>query len=301
MKKILGLILTGFIFNSVVAQDYQRDFQKYFQENDTINQLKVLTEWEKSNPQDAELFTSYFNYFYNKSKDEILVVAAGEPPAGEKYLSLSDSSGNYAGFIGNQINYNKSFLKNGLDKITEGIGLYPNRLDMRFGKIYVLGQIKDWKSFTKEIVKTINYSAVNNNQWTWTNNEKQKNGKEFFLFSLQDYQVQLYNTGNDNLLLNMRNIANTILKYYPNHVESLSNLSITYLLTGEYDKGIEPLLKAEKINPQDYIVLSNIAQGYKLKGDKKKAIEYYEKTAKYGDEQAKTNARQQIEELNKVE
>lgn len=299
MKKIFGLILTGFIFNFVVAQDFQNDFQKYFQENDTTNQLKTLTEWEKSNPNDAELFTSYFNYYFNKSKDEILVVSAGEPPAGEKYLSLSDSLGKYAGFIGSQINYEKSYLKKALDKITEGIDFYPNRLDMRFGKIYVLGQIKDWDSFTKEIVKTVDYSAVNNNQWTWTNNEKQKDGEDFFLSSLQDYQVQLYNTGNDDLLLNMRDIANRILKYYTNHIESLSNLSVTYLLTGEYDKGIEPLLKAEKINPKDYIVLSNIAQGYKLKGDKEKAIEYYDKIVKFGDEQAKTYAKQQIEELRK--
>lgn len=299
MKKILGLLLTGFIFNIVAAQDYQDDFQKYFQENDTINQLRTLTEWEKANPKDAELFTSFFNYYFSKSRDEILVVAAGDPPKGEKYLSLSDSVGNYAGFIGSQINYNKSFLKKGLDKISEGIKLYPNRLDMRFGKIYVLGQIKDWTSFTKEIIETVDYSAINDNQWTWTNNEKQKDGKEFFLSSLQDYQVHLYNTGNDDLLVNMREIANTILKYYPNHIESLSNLSITYLLTGEYDKGIEPLLKAEKLNPHDYIVLSNIAQGYKLKGDKKKAIEYYEKTVEYGDEQAKSYAKQQIKELKK--
>lgn len=299
MKKILGLILTGFIFNFVVAQDYQSNFHKYFQENDTINQLNTLVEWENANPKDAELFTSYFNYYFSKSKDEIIVVSAGDSPTGDKYLSLSDSLGNYAGFIGSQINYDESYLKKGLDKITEGINLYPNRLDMRFGKIYVLGQIKDWNSFTKEIIKTIDYSAANNNQWTWTNNNKQKEGEDFFLSSLQDYQLQLYNTENDDLLINMREIANSVLKYYPNHIESLSNLSVTYLLTGEYDKGIEPLLKAEKIIPQDYIVLSNIAQGYKLKGDKKKAIKYYKKTIEYGDEQAKTYAKQQIDELKK--
>lgn len=299
MKYLLGFILTGFIFNLGIAQNYQTDFQKYFQENDTINQFKTLTEWEKANPKDAELFTSYFNYYFNKSRDEIIVVSSGEPIKGENYLSFSDSIGNYAGFIGSQINYDESYLKKGLDKITEGISLYPNRLDMRFGKIYVLGEIKDWNSFTKEILKTIDYSNVNKNQWTWSNNEKQNDGEDFFLSSLQDYQVQLYNTGNDELLLCMREIANEVLKYYPNHIESLSNLSVTYLLTREYDKGLEPLLKAEKINPKDYVVLSNIAQGYKLKGDKKKAIEYYEKTIKYGDEQAIIYAKQQIEELKR--
>ncbi len=79
----------------------------------------------------------------------------------------------------------------------------------------------------------------------------------------------------------MREIANKVLEFYPNHIESLSNLSITYLLTGEFDKGIESLLKAEKINPKDYIVLGNIAQGYKMKGNKKKAVEYYKKAVKF--------------------
>jgi tetratricopeptide (TPR) repeat protein len=170
---------------------------------------------------------------------------------------------------------------------------------MRFGKIYVLGQIADWDKFTSEIIKTVNYSSTNDNKWTWTNNEKQEEGKEFFLTSLQDYQVQLYDTQDNNLLVYMRNIANEILKYYPNNIESLSNLSVTYLLTGEYDKGIEPLLKAEKLNPKDYIVLANIAQGYKLKGDKKKAIEYYEKTAENGDESVKEFAFEQIKDLKK--
>lgn len=299
MKKCLVLLLAAFVFSHGIAQSYQADFQKYSESNDTVNQLKTLIEWEKHQPNDAELFTSFFNYYFNKCRDEILVVAAGDPPVGESYLELADSAGNYAGFIGSQINYEESYLKMALDKINDGIGLYPNRLDMRFGKIYVLGQVKDWSSFTKEIVKTIDYSAINDNQWTWTNNENLEDGKDVFLSSIQDYQYQIYNAGNDDLLVNMREIANSILKYYPNNVESLSYLSITYLLTGEYDKGLESLLKAEIINPKDHIVLFNIAHGYKLKGNKLKAIDYYKKVIEHGDEEAKTYAKQQIEELKK--
>jgi len=88
-----------------------------------------------------------------------------------------------------------------------------------------------------------------------------------FFLSIQSYQLRLYNTGNDDLLENMREIANEVLKHYPNHIPSLSNISISYLLTGKFDKAIETLLKAEKINPKDFIVLSNIAHGYNLKGD----------------------------------
>jgi tetratricopeptide (TPR) repeat protein len=230
-----------------------------------------------------------------KSRQEVLALTTDQPN-GES-LVLKDSLNQDAGFLGSQIHYNQTELKKGLEKIEEGIKLYPNRLDMRFGKIYVFGQIPDWENFTSEILKTIEYSVKNKNNWTWTNNEKFDGNEKEFLLSIQDYQYQLYNTGEDSLLKNMREISMKVLEYHPNHVESLSNLSVTYLLTGEYDKGIEPLLRAEKINPKDYIVLGNIAQGYKLKGDKKKAIEYYEKTAEFGDEKAKEFVKQQIAEL----
>lgn len=295
MKKTLGILIAILISHIGFSQDYQSDFQKYCQTNDTINQLKVLTEWNSTNPKDAELYTSFFNYHFMKSRQEVLSLTTDQPE-GES-LVLKDSLNQNAGFLGSQIYYDQTELKKGLDKINEGIELYPNRLDMRFGKIYALGQIPDWKNFTSEIIKTVEYSAKNNNKWTWTNHEKYDGTEKEFLLDIQTYQLQLYNTGDDNLLENMREIATKVLEYYPNHIESLSNIGSTYLITGEYNKGIEALLRAEKINPKDYIVLGNIAQGYKLKGDKEKAIEYYEKTAEYGDERAKEFAKQQITEL----
>lgn len=298
MKKHFYLTITAILFLQLATgQNYSTEFQQALQQADTTAQLNILTKWKEAAPQDPELFTSFFNYYFLKSKENGIGITKGQPK-GESFV-ITDSLDQVQGYIGNQVYYDQKDLQNALEIIEQGIALYPDRLDMRFGKIYVLGQVKDWDKFTSEIIRTVEYSSGNDNEWTWTNNELQQNGEDFFLSSLQDYQVQLYNTGKDALLMNMRSIAREILKYYPNNIESLSNLSITYLLTGEYDKGLEPLLKAEKITPTDYIVLSNIAQGYRLKGDKEKAVEYYEKTAKYGDDRAKEFAKIQIEELKK--
>lgn len=287
------LVLTSFC----LAQDYKATFDKYCQDGDTLKQKEILTKWEKEDPKNAELYTSYFNYFFFKSRKELLSLTKDQPTG--KSFSFQDSTGQTAGYLGSKIGFDRTTLQKGLDKIDEGIKLYPDRLDMRFGKIYVLGQVPDWENFTEEIVRAIQYSAINNSEWTWTNNVRKVDGEKFFLSSIQDYQVNLYDTGDDRLLNNMRTIANEILKLHPDHVESLSNLSITFLLTGEYDSAIEVLLKAEKIVPTDAIVLGNIAQGYKLKGDKKKAIEYYEKTVKYADKEMVEFAKQQIKELKK--
>ena len=265
------------VFQNGISQNFQNSFLKEFNLNDTLRQREILEKWQKEKPDDAELFTSYFNYYFKLSQINSPKV---EPKGGLK-------------------SFNKKYFDLGVDVINKGIEMYPDRLDMRFGEIYMYGLIKDWRNFTKNIIEAINYSAKNNNEWIWRNNEKKENGKEFFLGLLQNYQNQLYNTNEDALLMQMREIANKILEYYPNDVVSLSNLSSTYILTGEFEKGIEPLLIAEKIAPKDPIVLNNLARGYQLKGDRKRAIKYYEETLKYADEKSSQDVRLQIEVLTK--
>ncbi|RLD57086.1 MAG: tetratricopeptide repeat protein [Bacteroidetes bacterium] len=297
MKKINIVFLLLIIGTNVFSQNYFENFNKYQVSGDTLKQKELLEKWGKEKSNDPELYTSLFNYYFQKSRNEVLLLASGTLPKGQEYLELKDSANQVAGFISSKIDYEKSNLKLAFESIDKGIKLYPNRLDMRFGKIYVLGQIKDWRNFTDEIIKTIDYSSINNNEWTWTLNEEKKDGKDFFLGSLQDYQMQLYNTMDDELLKNMREIAQAVLKYYPNHIESLSNLSITYLVEKKYEKALVLLKKAEKINPKDFIVLNNIAYCYKEMNNTDLAIKYYEKVIKYGDKRAIEQAKNEIEKL----
>lgn len=295
MKNAVLIILISALGCSVVAQDFKQDFEKLRAANDSLAQIQLLNKWETVNPNDAELYTSYFNYYFTESIREVMAIER-EPNSPES-LEMYDSINNIKAYINSKIDYDDAFINKGFEYINIGIQKFPNRLDMRFGKIHVYSQINYWEDYTNEILKSIDFSNEIDNQWTWTNNEKLDAPKEFFLGTVQDYVVRLYDMNNDDMLPFMQTISERVLKYHPNNVKSLSNLSITYLLTGEYDKGIEALLKAEKINPKDYVVLSNIAHGYKLKGDKAKSIEYYEKTFKYGDEQAKGFATEQIKLL----
>ena len=294
---IFGLTL---IFNQATGQTLKQQFNDLVSKKDTVGQKELLEKWEKTDSNDPELFVAYFNYYVIKSKNEIITL--GQNPKGKDVLQIMDQDTTKkepVGFLYGDTYYNPDLLSKGFDWINKGIEKHPNRLDMRFGKIYMFGQIEDYENFTREIIKTIDYSAINKNKWTWADSKPLDDPKEFMLSSIQNYQIQLYNTENDDLLDNMKRIAEKVLKYYPDHIESLSNLSIVFMLQKQYDKALEPLLKAEKLNPKDYIVLSNIAQAYKLKGDTKNAIKYYELTLKHGDEQAKKYAQGQIDELKK--
>jgi len=302
MKRQVTALIWGLtiLLSQTYGQDFKQQFIDLVSKKDTVGQLELLQKWEKTKNDDPELYVAYFNHYVMKSMTEQITL--GQNPKGEKVFQIMNTDTTKkepVGYIYGDTYYNTKLLNKGFDYINQGIDKYPARLDMRFGKIYMLGKTEKYEKFTQEIIKTIDYSDSIKNKWTWTDNKPTDDPEKFMLSAVQDYVLQLYNTENNALLDNMKRIAETVLKYYPNHVESLSNLSIVYLLKKEYDKALEPLLKAEKIDSKDYIVLSNIAQAYKLKGDYRKAIEYYELTVKYGDDETKKYAKKQIEGLKK--
>lgn len=293
---LLGLLLS---FSQANSQKLLKEFNDLLSKNDTVGQIKFLENWETSDTNDPDLYVAYFNYYYKKSMKE--VIRMDKSPKGKDSkdaIQILDTLTNEpVGYMYSDIFYQPEIIEKGFQYINIGIKKFPARLDMRFGKIYLLGVINDFQTFTQEIIDVIVYSKLIDNKWLWKENKPLDDPKNFILGNIQNYQTQLYNTGNDSLLNNMSRIATTILKYYPDHVESLSNLAVVNLLQKNYEKALEALLMAEKIAPKDYIVLSNIAQTYKLKGDKDNALKYYELTLKYGDDKAKKYAKSQIQEL----
>jgi tetratricopeptide (TPR) repeat protein len=279
-----------------IFNDFRNEkFKALRKENDTTKLKKFLSEWEQSNPNDPELYTSAINYYYSQSKKEIISIVPEQTK--KQGFELTDSSGKVVGFLSSSMGFDPNKLAMTLSYANKGIDRFPNRLDIRFGKCYVLGQIGDYDNFTTEIIKAVEYSTGIKSDWLWMGNKKLDDGEKFMLGTIQEYLKQLYDTENDSLLKNMQQIGDATLKYYPNNVEILSTTSVAYMLSKEYDKALAYLKHAEQLNPKDFIVLNNIAQGYKLKGDKANAIKYYELTEKYGDERAKEDAKRNIKEL----
>lgn len=293
MKTIL--IITGLLFGATVyGQDYYEKFKQLSADKDSVGQRHLLREWEKKNNKDPELYTCYFNYYVQKSMSE--VIRLDSDPGTGKNLQIIDSAKQVVGYIHGETSYNPQYLNPGFEIIDKGIAKFPNRLDMRFGKIHMLGQVNNYDSFTDEIVRTIAYSAKNRNKWQWTLNEPVKEPEGFLLDNIQTYINNLFDLG-DGQAKNIRRIAETTLKNYPDHVVSLSNLGISYIFENNYTKALDPLLMAEKKSPDDYIILGNIAYVYVNLKDNKKAIEYYEKVSQFGDDNAKRFAEQELKKL----
>jgi tetratricopeptide (TPR) repeat protein len=297
MFKVRCLIAACLLISlSAQCQNFKETFASLLAKNDTLAALNLLHKWDAQSQKDPELFIAWFNYYAHKSMFEVVELRSGEP-SGQNLTITDPKSDRIVGYMGSSRRYDPQILQMGYDKIDKGISLYPSRLDMRFGKAYMLGEQGNFPDFTDEIVNTIEYGHKINNKWLWQHGDSLKDARQFLLNSLQDYVNTIYKQNDDSLLSYMRQIAGTVLKYYPDHVESLSNMAVTYLIVGEADKALPYLLKAEKIAPTDIIVLGNIAEAYKRKKDKANAKVYYEKIIKYGNADDIQGAQEQIKLL----
>lgn len=297
MQKIIALaILSLFSAHSYGQSNYQQ-FNSLFRKKDTAAIKTLLANWEKTAPDDPELYTSAFNYYFSGSRREMLSLQKNAPEG--EALRITGDNGKTVAFLAEGADYDPDKLARGFSYINTGIAKFPDRLDMRFGKCFVFGEIQDYENLTQEVIAAIDRSVVNKNNWRWTGNKPADNPRKLLLSCIQDYLVQIYNTENDDLLDNMVRIGEATLKHYKDNVEILTTTSTAFLLKKNYDKALEYLKQAEKLNPKDGIVLNNIAHCYKLKGDKTNAIKYYELTEQYGDEEGKAMARENIKQLKK--
>ncbi|MCL2888655.1 MAG: tetratricopeptide repeat protein [Elusimicrobia bacterium] len=262
MKNILLIsliyILSGvcvYAADNNTPEYYINQFNRYFSES-RKEKVTVTTEKDGGSPVPVGTYT-------------ILPAAADD---NSDSLAIADpNTKEIAGYMVFKENFNTELFKQALDYIDKGIKNFPDRLDMRFGKASACSEIKDTKCVNEIFLETLKRSVKNKNRWLWTDNKPLDDGKKQMLTSMQDYVLAFYHTELDEAF---KELSENILKYYPDSVESLSNLGIYYSLQKDYDKGLIFFLKAEKLNPKDEIVLSNIAEAYDKKGDALKADEY---------------------------
>lgn len=279
------------------AQNYYQDFSNAFEQADTAVCEAVLQEWEQVASPSAEYYTSAFNFHYWLAQEEVVQLNYGTPPENEEVLIISDSLGNPVGFMASVLQYDEQHLEQAFAIIDDGIERFPNRLDMHFGKIYLLGELQVWEPFTGAILNCLDQSEKNDMLWAWTLNEPAEISKDDFLGSIQEYQASLYFTGEDSLLPNIVKISEKVLNIYPGHLESISNLGAVMMLNEQPKEALKYLKQAENINKVDPVVLSNIAYTYIMLKDYKKAKKYYKKVLKYGSEEDKAFAQSQLEQL----
>ena len=255
MKRTASFLLITLCIGIIHAQSYSDAFDQAFRIDDIAGQRQALDLWQQSAPEDVNLFIARYNFYANR--------AMGETPA-ETVPQLADSA---------------------LRAITDGIRVFPDRLDLRFGKIYFLGQIADWDAFVAEIDSTLNHSMRIAHKWTFPNvPEDMIEG--LIVEGMADYMVEMFVriadtahlTDADKVMAKrIQRVAKRTVQLFPGDFPSTYMLALSHLMLNEYDKAYKYLMRAERIDNNSIPMLKSLVQVCRALGKDVQASEYQQR------------------------
>lgn len=298
MKKAILLAVAALFCLTAFSQTRKElydSLSQSFQDKDSVKTAKIIADWERLYPKDAELYSVYANLYLTQAMKEVVIVSK-EKPEDEEYYVGKDSLGNEI-YIYSIIDIDEEMVDNAVSKLEEGIAKFPDRLDFRFGLAHILYEMERHQEMVNSLGKTIERSKENGNKWTWTLDEKVDDGENVMMETLQVYFRDLYNQPDGMALA--ESYVNKVLQHYPQRIEFLNDKVIFAYDRGDLDGALNECLKIHGMAPDDPVVINNIAYMYEQKKDKANALKFYRLLEKTGDEYYVPLAKKAIAELEK--
>ena len=280
---------------SQTRQELYESLAQSFQDKDSVQTAKIIADWERLYPKDAELYSAYANLYLSQAIKEVVIVSK-EKPEDEEYYVGKDSLGNEI-FIYSIADIDEEMVDKAVSKLEEGIAKFPDRLDFRFGLAHILYEMDRHQEMVNSLGKTVERSRENGNKWTWTLDEKVDDGENVLMETLQGYFHDLYNQPDGMPLA--ESYVDKVLQHYPQSIEFLNDKAIFAYERGDLDGALNECLKIHAMAPDDPVVINNIAYMYEQKKDKANALKFYRLLEKTGDEYYVPLAKKAIAELEK--
>jgi tetratricopeptide (TPR) repeat protein len=257
-----------------------------------------IDELKKTSSDDAEYYVLIFNYYFQKAHNSYISLQT-EEPKDSLYIEIRDTSNqNVVGYLAENVEYDLTIINEGLEQFKPALQIFPNRLDLFFGLVHLAHKCKLYSDLKNGLLKILDLSKSNNNLWLWSFNEKlDEDPKDFMLNNIQAYLNKLFqeeNLSSDSIIVS---VSDKMIEIYPKIIYGYNNLGAINYFNKNYSVSMEYFLEAEKINPQDILVLANLAQLSKLQNDIQNAETYYYKIITFGNEEEKSWAEEQIKIL----
>ena len=152
---------------------------------------------------------------------------------------------------------------------------FPYRIDIWLGQVQLNGEMEDCKAQARYFEKIHELLKTKKDKCELKGGQKIADADKLLEGEFTIAARQHFDKENDACY---EMLARQMLKFLPNSVEALNAMSVVHMLQ-KNDSAIVYLEKAHKLNPSDCIVIHNIAEFYKRKGNQKKHEEYTMKEA----------------------
>lgn len=260
----------------------------------------LLDRWAAAYPDDVQMLTGKFSYWFSKSQTLQLVPKdqqkfLGENPA----VVLKDSTGANVNYF-QETMYDDEMFGEAQKALEKAIQLYPDRLDLRFLKVAsLIGYEKESPDMALSSLKSLMiYNATQHPKWEYPGVEKVDN--EFFSAALQEYCYLFFRYGTPATYEAFKELSQQMLTYEPKNVLFLDNIGSYWLVARKDNKtAMKYYSKVLKIKADDLTAIKNIIILARNSNNVKLEKKYLPQLIKYTqDEKEKITAQARLKSLS---
>ena len=225
---------------------------------DGVGVETLLDRWEKAFPDDVEMLTGRFNYYFTKSQSSQVIQKDADKFMGQKpMLALKDSLGKDVNYF-QEFFYEDSLFALASSAIDKAIRVDPTNLNLRFNKFNSLMayEKENPDMTTMAISSLIDYIGTNKGGRWQCNGEAADD--ELIKAAIQEYCLSLYTIASPAAFESFRKLSERMLVWYKDDPMFLDNIG-TYWLIAKKDgkQALKWYTKVLKKNPDDYTAIKN--------------------------------------------
>ncbi len=260
----------------------------------------LLDRWAAAYPDDVQMLTGKFSYWFSKSQTLQLVPKSQQKFLGENpTVVLKDSTGANVNYF-QETMYDDELFGEAQKALEKAIQLYPDRLDLRFLKVAsLIGYEKESPDMALSSLKSLMiYNATQHPKWEYPGVEKVDN--EFFSAALQEYCYLFFRYGTPATYEAFKELSQQMLTYEPKNVLFLDNIGSYWLVARKDNKtAMKYYSKVLKIKADDLTAIKNIIILARNSNNVKLEKKYLPQLIKYTqDEKEKITAQARLKSLN---
>ncbi len=236
------------------AQTFSIEYRRAVQAQDTAKVRKVLAGWQLKEPQNPDRYIAKFNYQLQQS---YRVVVSKAPPMG-RGVALQQQ-GKPTGSLNE--GYDPQLLEAARTTLREGIGLAPDRLDMRFGLAKTYEMTHEPGPEITVLKAALADRQASGKPWRWQEGKALPAPEAMFVpENLEEYMLPYWQADTPEDAEVARQLAELANEYYPASSLGPFNLGMYHAMRQQPEKAREFFQQANTRRPNDWQTLANLTR-----------------------------------------
>jgi len=255
--------------------DYAARLKELKEEKADAQIEPLLKEWREKRPNDPDAWVSSANYYFNQRR---INISTKKPAKGDFPLNNLET-GEPAGSI--SLESDKGAIKRATALLQEATKKFPDRVDIWCGLAFLQQESGNFDAELATLKNMIAYTHDHLAQLQWLKGEKLPDPPDQFLAEkIHSYGMFYEKKENPEDDKRFFKIAMLATESFPNIPYGFNDVGMFYSISGEPTKAREWLEKANRIAPNDTLILMNLGRISLKLGDNRSARKWYEEVIK---------------------